>query len=180
MIDFLFQFGVAGFVLFFCGLVVSIITMERVYFLFIIHSPWKNDMFLASLLQTLEEEKTKPIHIREAHITQEIERIDKMFSKGLIVIRFISVAAPMLGLFGTILGMISIFGAISESNQAVTPALVSGGLKEALYATAMGISIAVPSVGINIFLHHNISSRVQKYIYILNMENIKIDYHHND
>ncbi len=180
MFHFLFQFGIAGFLLFICALATSIITMERAYFLFILHSPWKRDLFLASLLEILEEEKYKPIHIREIYISQEIERIEALLSKGLTLVRFISVAAPMCGLFGTILGMISIFGAIAESTQAITPSLVSKGLKEALYATAMGISVAVPSVGVNLFFHRVVNARMRKYLYILNIENAKLDYKDND
>jgi biopolymer transport protein ExbB/TolQ len=180
MFGFLFQFGIAGFGLFCCLITVCVISFERAYFLFYLHAPWKKDVFLVGLLQNLHDEQMKPLAIREAHITHEIERIDGVMSKGLIIIRFISVASPMLGLFGTILGMITIFGSIAESNQPVTPSLISAGLKEALYATAMGISIAVPSVGINLFFNHSISRRIQKYVYILNDENIKIDYHHND
>lgn len=172
----LFEFGIAGFVLYLCAFAVCIISLERLYFLFIKYSPWNKDLFLIGLLEILEEERKKPLAIREAHISQEIERVDRMFSKGLVVIRFISVVAPMLGLFGTILGMISIFGAISDTNVPVTPSLISAGLKEALYTTAIGISIAIPSVGINVFFNAVIQSRLQKYVYILNDSNISIDF----
>jgi biopolymer transport protein ExbB/TolQ len=170
------QFGVAGIVLFICAGIVSVITMERIYFLYIIHSPWKRDVFLDSLLQILTEEKLKPLNIREVHITQELERIDRDYSKGLLLIRFISVIAPMLGLFGTVLGMVHIFGAIAESNAPITPSLISGGLKEALYTTVLGIAIAIPALGANVFFNSVINTRLQKYLYIVNEENINIDY----
>jgi biopolymer transport protein ExbB/TolQ len=136
----------------------------------------KSDVFLDSLMQILSEEKMKPLNIREVHVTQELERIDREYSKGLLLIRFISVIAPMLGLFGTVLGMVSIFGAISESNAPITPALISGGLKEALYTTVLGMAIAIPALGITVFLNSVISARLQRYLYIVNEENINIDY----
>lgn len=170
------QFGVAGIVLFLCAGVASVITMERIYFLYFVHSPWKKDTFLDSLLRILSEEKLKPLNIREMHVSQEIERIDHEFSKGLLVIRFISVIAPMLGLFGTVLGMVHIFGAISDSNAPVTPSLISSGLKEALYTTVLGIAIAIPALGANVFFNSVINSRIQKYLHLLNEENINIDY----
>ncbi|MFT4967383.1 MAG: biopolymer transport protein ExbB/TolQ [Candidatus Deianiraeaceae bacterium] len=180
MLEFFFQFGKAGFILFICAFVISVITIERIYFLFIAYPQKNKDALLSGLLQTLDDEKQKPINIREAHVTQEVERVDALLSKGLILIRFISVISPMLGLFGTILGMIAIFGSISEANSPVTPALISEGLREALYTTALGLSIAMPSIGINVFFNSYINARIQTYVYILNEKNISIDYNHND
>lgn len=170
------QFGFAGIILFVCAGIASVIIMERIYFLFVVHSSLKTDIFLDNLLQILEEEKLKPMNIREAHVTQELEKIDHELSKGLLIIRFISVIAPMLGLFGTVLGMVSIFGSIAESNSPITPALISGGLKEALYTTVLGIAIAIPSLGANVYFNSVTNGRLQRYLYIVNEENINIDY----
>jgi biopolymer transport protein ExbB len=59
--------------------------------------------------------------------------------------------APFIGLFGTVLGVMSAFGAMSKaglSNEAM-----AGGISEALSATALGLVVAVPAViGYNFFL----------------------------
>ena len=56
----------------------------------------------------------------------------------------ISNVATLLGLLGTISGMIKIFGVISEKDIVNPPAL-AGGISEALYTTALGLSIAIPT-----------------------------------
>lgn len=56
----------------------------------------------------------------------------------------ISNVATLLGLLGTISGMIKIFGVISEEDIVNPPAL-AGGISEALYTTALGLSIAIPT-----------------------------------
>ncbi len=55
----------------------------------------------------------------------------------------ISSVSTLLGLLGTISGMIKIFGAISL-NVDVNPASLAGGISEALYTTAMGLCVAIP------------------------------------
>ncbi len=55
----------------------------------------------------------------------------------------ISSISTLLGLLGTISGMIKIFGVISLDIE-VNPALLAGGISEALYTTALGLGVAIP------------------------------------
>lgn len=52
-------------------------------------------------------------------------------------------AAPMLGLLGTVIGMIEAFGKLAASSGAADPALLAGGIWTALVTTALGLSIAI-------------------------------------
>ncbi len=61
----------------------------------------------------------------------------------------IATAAPLLGLFGTVIGMIEIFG--SQSPTGSNPQQLAHGISIALYNTAFGIAIAIPSL---IFYRH--------------------------
>ena len=61
----------------------------------------------------------------------------------------IASAAPLLGLFGTVIGMIEIFG--SQGPTGTNPQQLAQGISIALYNTAVGIGIAVPSI---IFFRH--------------------------
>ncbi len=56
----------------------------------------------------------------------------------------IATSAPLLGLFGTVIGMIEIFG--SQNAQGTNPAQLAQGISIALYNTAFGIAVAVPSL----------------------------------
>ncbi|MEL6523517.1 MAG: MotA/TolQ/ExbB proton channel family protein [Pseudomonadota bacterium] len=52
-------------------------------------------------------------------------------------------AAPMLGLLGTVVGMIEAFGQLSQSEGAVDPSVLAGGIWTALITTAVGLAIAI-------------------------------------
>ena len=54
--------------------------------------------------------------------------------------------APLLGLFGTVLGMIEAFRQLEQAGSRVDPAILSGGIWEALLTTAVGIAVAIPTV----------------------------------
>ncbi|MBL4721431.1 MAG: MotA/TolQ/ExbB proton channel family protein [Alphaproteobacteria bacterium] len=58
----------------------------------------------------------------------------------------IATLAPLLGLFGTVLGMIESFRRLSEAGNRVDPAILSGGIGEALLTTAVGLAVAIPAV----------------------------------
>jgi biopolymer transport protein ExbB len=62
----------------------------------------------------------------------------------LTAIATIASAAPLLGLLGTVIGMIEIFGAQSPSNN--QPAQLAHGISVALYNTAFGLVIAIPTL----------------------------------
>ncbi len=61
----------------------------------------------------------------------------------------IATVAPLLGLFGTVIGMIDIFGA--SGTQGANPAQLAHGISVALYNTAGGIAVAIPAL---IFYRH--------------------------
>ena len=59
---------------------------------------------------------------------------------------FLSNVAPMLGLFGTVSGMITAFETIVEKGAKVTPADLAGGISAALVTTFLGLLVAIPAV----------------------------------
>ena len=75
-------------------------------------------------------------------VVHELERF-------LTTLGTIATAAPLLGLFGTVIGMIEIFG--SQSPTGTNPQQLAHGISIALYNTAFGIAIAIPSL---IFYRH--------------------------
>lgn len=64
---------------------------------------------------------------------------------GLRGLELIALIAPLLGLFGTVLGMIGAFAALEGSGARADPAILAGGIWEALLTTAAGIAVAVPA-----------------------------------
>lgn len=64
--------------------------------------------------------------------------------------------APLLGLLGTVLGMVSSFNTIAYEDGMGNPALLAGGISMALVNTAAGLSVALPSL----MLHHFFKNRI--------------------
>ena len=54
--------------------------------------------------------------------------------------------SPLLGLLGTVMGMIGAFAQLEGAGTKVDPALLAGGIWEALLTTAFGLSVAIPSL----------------------------------
>ena len=52
--------------------------------------------------------------------------------------------APMMGLLGTVSGMVRSFGIIAEAGTTVKPSVLAGGINEALVTTLLGLSVAIP------------------------------------
>jgi biopolymer transport protein ExbB len=76
----------------------------------------------------------------------------------------ISVIAPLLGLFGTVVGMIEIFGAYTPNSG--DPSLLAHGISIALYNTGFGILIAVPALA----FHRYFRSRVDYFLHTMERE----------
>lgn len=64
---------------------------------------------------------------------------------GLRALELIATVAPLLGLLGTVLGMISAFQALQEAGNRADPAMLAGGIWEALLTTAAGMAVAIPA-----------------------------------
>jgi biopolymer transport protein ExbB len=70
----------------------------------------------------------------------------------------IATAAPLLGLLGTVVGMIEIFG--SQTPGGGNPAALAHGISIALYNTAFGLMIAIPSL----MFHRYFKGRIEEYV----------------
>ncbi len=81
----------------------------------------------------------------------------------------IAVVAPLLGLFGTVVGMIEIFG--SYSAAAADPAQLARGISIALYNTGLGIIIAVPAL----IFHYYFRSRADYFLHQMERQASTLD-----
>lgn len=66
--------------------------------------------------------------------------------------------APLLGLFGTVLGMIEAFRELEAAGSQIDPSLLSGGIWEALLTTAVGLAVAIPTVAVLNLLEQRVDS----------------------
>ena len=104
-----------------------------------------NDNTYRKFFFIILENKKRPVWWIESRAADEAKSIEKKLARGLWILETITTAAPLLGLLGTIIGMMSSFQLIGE-NGLVNPSGVTGGVAEALIATAFGLAIAVLSL----------------------------------
>lgn len=74
------------------------------------------------------------------------ERVTNDLRRYLRLFNGISTISPLLGLLGTVLGMIRAFNAIVHSGAMGRPELLAGGISQALLTTAAGLSVAIPAL----------------------------------
>lgn len=75
---------------------------------------------------------------------------------GFRMLEIIASLSPLLGLLGTVLGMIDAFREMEQSGNQVNPALLSGGIWEALLTTALGLAVAIVVVVMLGFLERRV------------------------
>jgi len=98
--------------------------------------------YYAQFIRVILDNRQKPAWWVESRAADEAQVLEKAFARGLWVLETIVTAAPLLGLLGTIIGMMNSFNLISGDNL-VDPAGVTGGVAQALIATALGLLIAL-------------------------------------
>ena len=90
-------------------------------------------------------------------------------SRNLRALGVIANLAPMLGLFGTVVGMIRAFEVISQAGTG-NPSLVAEGISEALITTAAGLSVGIPSLT----AYHFFRARGERFLF--EMESIALEF----
>ena len=96
------------------------------------------------------------------HMLPELERY-------LNTLGTIAAIAPFLGLLGTVLGMIQMFGGIG-SHGLGDPSIVAAGISQALVATAAGLAVAIPSL----MFYRYLRGRVEELTVDLEQEALKL------
>lgn len=81
-------------------------------------------------------------------------------TKRLVVLDTVVTVAPLLGLLGTVTGMIKAFKILGERNQIGSPTAITGGVAEALIATATGLGIAI----VSLVLYNYLNERVRQVV----------------
>ena len=101
---------------------------------------------IARIILSALENKSSSIEDKENEITrigeQEIRKLEFLL-RPLEVIANLS---PLLGLLGTVIGMIKAFSKLESAGSKVDPAILAGGIWEALLTTAFGLIVAIPAL----------------------------------
>lgn len=96
------------------------------------------------------------------HVVHELERY-------LNTLGTVAAITPLLGLLGTVIGMIKVFTAIQLEGTGNT-AVLAGGISEALITTAAGLTVAIPSL----FFHRYFQRKVDELVIYMEQEALKL------
>ncbi len=102
-------------------------------------------------------------------IEEAAQRVIHDLEKYLNALGTIAAVAPLLGLLGTVLGMIEIFSAFTGAGMANAPILASG-ISKALITTAAGLMVAIPAL----FFHRYLQRRVDELVVGMEQEAVKL------
>jgi len=136
-----------------------------------IFAAYQNSLPATTLDSTVDEKAgtaiepdTESLEVRLQEIViQEMPRLDK----GLGVLKLLAAVAPLLGLLGTVVGMINTFQTITLVGSA-DPKLMAGGISQALMTTVLGLLVAVPLL----FSHSFVSSRARLVMVFLSQQSL--------
>ena len=165
------QGGLVGYVIIGLGIIGLLLSLERLISLSVISSKvsaqLKNDTPnsnnpLGRVLLVAEEQDTSDIETLELKLGEAMFREMPKLTRSLMFIKIISVVAPLLGLLGTVTGMIVTFQAITLFGTG-DPKLMAGGISQALVTTVLGLTVAIPVV----LLHTLVAGRSKGILHVL-------------
>ena len=119
---------------------------------------------LGRVLAEVLVNRNEPASFRQAAIEDVGKDVAHRLNRYLPALATIAVVAPLLGLFGTVVGMIEIFGSYTPAGG--DPAQLARGISIALYNTGFGIIIAIPAL----IFHRYFRSRVDHFLHQMERE----------
>ena len=126
------------------------------------------------LVNLLEKNKNLHKNIRDEIISFKLLDLKNSLESGINFLRIIAILSPMIGLLGTVIGIIKAFKVISLQNSPIAPAMIADSLWNAMLTTAYGLIIAIPALFF-IFLFLRISKKhIDKLQKLLNSKSLKI------
>ena len=130
---------------------------------------------LGRVLKVHENNPSMDTETLELKMEEAIMKETPSIENSLTLLKIISAVAPLMGLLGTVVGMIITFQAITIFG-AGDPKAMAGGISGALVTTVLGLLVAIPTV----LLHTIVNGRAQRIIHILNEQSTGIIAEHTE
>ena len=165
------QGGTVGYIILGVGLIALLIALERFVSLMIMGSKIRrqlkdtvarDDNPLGRVMKVKDQYPDVAYDTLELKLSEAIIREMPKITRNLTLIKIISVVAPLLGLLGTVTGMINTFQASTLCGTG-DPKLMAGGISQALVTTVLGLVVAIPTV----FLYTLLNTRSKNMLLIL-------------
>ncbi len=165
------QGGIVGYVIIALGIFGVLLSLERIISLGLAGRKVKlqlkrdapsEDNALGRVLTVYQANRQVDTETLELKLGEAILKEQPALQRGILIIKVISVVAPLMGLLGTVTGMINTFQAITLFGTG-DPRMMAGGISQALVTTVLGLTVAIPTV----LLHTVVSGRSRRIMQIL-------------
>ncbi len=163
------QGGIIGYLILLLGLVGLLLGLERIVVVYSSHRRQASELSSNTvggdgpigLLRTAaaDPDYRHNADAMSAKMDEIIATANQRLGRGLPTLAIIAAVSPLLGLLGTVTGMIETFQVITLFG-AGDPRLMSGGISQALITTQLGLSVAIPLLLIHSFVQGRVNSQV--------------------
>lgn len=165
------QGGPVGYVIIVLGIIAILLAIERIITLSIVGAKVKRQISnstpdssnpLGRVLKVYHENQDIDAETLQLKLDEAILKEEPSVNARLAFIKIISMVAPLLGLLGTVVGMITTFQAITLFG-AGDPKTMAGGISTALVTTVLGLTVAIPTV----LMYSIVNGRAQGIMHVL-------------
>ena len=167
------QGGTPGYVIIALGIIALLMSIERYITLSIVGGKVRRQAGnpgsvnsanpLGRVLQVYHDNKSVDPETLQLKLDESILKEQPSINARIAFIKIISMVAPLLGLLGTVIGMIVTFQAITLFGTG-DPKTMAGGISQALITTVLGLTVAIPTV----LLHSIVNSKALTILHVLN------------
>lgn len=172
------QGGVIGYIIIALGVFAILLALHRLVVLVMVErkvnkqrhsSQPQKDNPLGRIVACFDSNKHLDHDTLELKVSESILKEVPLINRNLSLLKIIAAIAPLLGLLGTVTGMIVTFQAITLFG-AGDPKLMANGISQALVTTVLGLSVAIPTL----LLHNIVQTRAKRITDILEHESVAI------
>lgn len=113
---------------------------------------------LARVIACMVEHRHQPYAVVSSLVGDIASMELRQHQQKAYALAIVATVAPIVGLLGTVVGMIEAFHVIAYADAMGNPALLAGGISKALVNTAAGLTVALPALGMHHYFKHRLAT----------------------
>jgi biopolymer transport protein ExbB len=117
-----------------------------------------DDSTLGHVIACVVEHRHQPYEVVSRLAGDLASRELRQHQQKAYALAIVATIAPIVGLLGTVVGMVESFHVIAYSDGMGNPALLAGGISKALVNTAAGLTVALPALGMHHYFKHRLTT----------------------
>ena len=155
MINFFYQVGYSGAFIFLIGILGLFMAIRGTVLVILVKKQGLSANGIASSIITSVNEAEANKSQDEGNKPNRELIINTLMQVQMYFLKLCAAIGPLLGLLGTVLGMVDVFANLSERSMP-DPSMLAGGIWEALLTTVMGLTLAIPALIVHYYLLMNL------------------------